>query len=102
MGYCLEFTHCCNILLRVLFFILFIYYLNNISALNMIFKCHIVIYVTVVAFLIDAFLWRSELISSWMMDEFICWPKPYLLLSATCFEILSWMIENVDEKSLGK
>ena len=26
-------------------------------------------------------------------DEFIHWPKPYLLLSATCDEILSWMIE---------
>jgi hypothetical protein len=22
------------------------------------------------------------------------WPKPYLLLSGTCDEILSWMIEN--------
>ena len=30
---------------------------------------------------------------SWMMDEFIHWPNPYLLLSATCDEILSWMIE---------
>ena len=30
---------------------------------------------------------------SWMMDEFIQWRKPYLLLSATCDEILSWMIE---------
>ena len=28
-----------------------------------------------------------------MMDEFIHWPKPYLLLSPTCDEILSWMIE---------
>ena len=28
-----------------------------------------------------------------MMDEFICWPKPYLLLSPTCDEILSWMIK---------
>ena len=28
-----------------------------------------------------------------MMDEFIHWPKPYLLLSATCDEILSWMIK---------
>jgi hypothetical protein len=27
------------------------------------------------------------------MDEFIRWPKPYLLLSATCDEILSWVIE---------
>jgi hypothetical protein len=28
-----------------------------------------------------------------MVDEFIHWPKPYLLLSATCDELLSWMIE---------
>ena len=28
-----------------------------------------------------------------MMHEFIHWPKPYLLLLATCNEILSWMIE---------
>ena len=27
------------------------------------------------------------------VDEFIHWPKPYLLLSATCDEILSWIIE---------
>ena len=27
-----------------------------------------------------------------MMDEFIHWPKPYLLLSTTGDEILSWMI----------
>ena len=27
------------------------------------------------------------------MDEFMYWPKPYLLLSSTCDEILSWMIE---------
>ena len=29
-----------------------------------------------------------------MMDEFIHWPQPYLLLLATSDEILSWMIEN--------
>jgi hypothetical protein len=29
-----------------------------------------------------------------MMDEFIHWPKAYLLLSATFDEIFSWMIEN--------
>jgi hypothetical protein len=29
-----------------------------------------------------------------MMDEFVHWPKPYLLLSTTCDEMLSWMIEN--------
>jgi hypothetical protein len=28
---------------------------------------------------------------SWMMDEVIRWPKPYLLLSTTCHEMLSWM-----------
>jgi hypothetical protein len=28
-----------------------------------------------------------------MMHEFIYWPKLYLLLSATCDETLSWMIE---------
>ena len=27
------------------------------------------------------------------MDEFMYWSKPYLLLSSTCDEILSWMIE---------
>jgi hypothetical protein len=27
------------------------------------------------------------------MNEFILWPKPYLLLSAPRDEILSWMIE---------
>ena len=27
------------------------------------------------------------------MDEFIHFPKPYLLLLAACDEILSWMIE---------
>jgi hypothetical protein len=27
-----------------------------------------------------------------MMDEFMHWPKPYLL-SATCDKILSWLIE---------
>ena len=26
-----------------------------------------------------------------MMDEFVHWPKPYLLLSATSDEIMSWM-----------
>jgi hypothetical protein len=36
---------------------------------------------------------KSEQILSWMMDEFIHWPKPYLLLSATCDELLSWTIE---------
>ena len=37
--------------------------------------------------------WISERILSWVMDEFVYWPKPYLLLSAVCDEILSWMIE---------
>ena len=30
---------------------------------------------------------------SWMMDEFIRWLKPYLLVSATCHEMLSWMMD---------
>jgi hypothetical protein len=33
----------------------------------------------------------SEQILSWTMDDFIHWPKPYPLLSATCDEISSWM-----------
>ena len=44
-------------------------------------------------FITRHFLLISEQIGSWMMDEFIHWPKPDLLLSATCDEILSWMIE---------
>ena len=35
-----------------------------------------------------------------MMDEFIHWPNSYLLLLATCDEILSWMIETWMEKHL--
>ena len=35
-----------------------------------------------------------------MTDEFIHWPKPYILLSATCVEIFSWMIEIWDENDL--
>ena len=31
---------------------------------------------------------------SWMMDDFIHWSKPYLLLSKTCDEILPWIIKN--------
>ena len=34
------------------------------------------------------------------MDEFIQWPKPYLLFSTTCDEILSWMIEIWMQKHL--
>jgi hypothetical protein len=37
-----------------------------------------------------------------MMDEFITWPKPYLLVSATCNETLPWMIEIRMKKSRGK
>ena len=33
-----------------------------------------------------------------MVDEFIRWPKPYLLSWATCDEILSWMIEISNDK----
>ena len=39
------------------------------------------------------FLWISGQICSWVLDEFIHWPKPYLLLSTTCDAILSWMME---------
>jgi hypothetical protein len=39
------------------------------------------------------FLWISEQIMPWMMDECIHGPKPYLLLSTTCDEIMSWMIK---------
>ena len=39
------------------------------------------------------FLWISEQILSKMMDELIHWSKPCFLLSATCGEILSWLIE---------
>ena len=31
---------------------------------------------------------------SWVMDEFIQWPKTDLLLSTTCDEIMSWIIET--------
>ena len=44
-------------------------------------------------FLDDTSYELGEQISSWMMDEFIHSPKLYLLLLATCDEILSWMIE---------
>jgi hypothetical protein len=37
-----------------------------------------------------------------MMDEFIHWPKPSLLLSAICDGILACMIKIFDEKTLGK
>ena len=46
------------------------------------------------------FLDESEQIMSWMMDEFIHWPKPYRLLSATCDAILSLMIEKGVENHL--
>ena len=38
------------------------------------------------------FLWISEQILSWMMDESFHRLKTYLLLSTICDEILSWMI----------
>jgi hypothetical protein len=28
-----------------------------------------------------------------MMGKFIYWPKPYLLLLATCDELVSWLFE---------
>ena len=40
------------------------------------------------------FLGISVQMLSWMMDEFIRWLKPYLLLSTPCDETLSWMMDN--------
>ena len=59
------------------------------------------IYVTLVTFWMT-FLMNNWEILSWMMDEFMHWPKPYLLLLATFDEILSWKIEIWIKKSLGK
>ena len=36
-----------------------------------------------------------------MIDEFIHWPTPYLLLSRACDEILEWMIEFWMENHMG-
>jgi hypothetical protein len=44
----------------------------------------------------------SEQILSWMMDDFIHRPKPDLLLSPTCDEVLPWMIEIWMKVPLGK
>ena len=60
---------------------------THICTLNMAFN------VTMVNFPDDIAYKISEQILSWMMDEFIHWSKPYMLLSTTCDEILSWMIE---------
>ena len=35
-----------------------------------------------------------------MVDEFVHWSKPYLLLSSTYDEVLQWMINILDEKTL--
>ena len=49
---------------------------------------------TMVTFRMILLMNKVDQIVSWMMDEFIHWPKPYLLvLLATCDEIFSWMIE---------
>ena len=48
------------------------------------------IYVTLVTFWTTLFMYKWTNV---VMDEFIWWPKPYLLLSATRGEISSWMIE---------
>ena len=44
-------------------------------------------------------LWMTLLMNkwttlSWMVHEFVHWPKPYLLMSATYDEILSWIAET--------
>ena len=65
-----------------------------------------VLIVTMVTFQLTSLMNRQTLgakiqsILSWMMDEFIHWPKPYLLLSTTCDEILSWMIAICMENHL--
>ena len=51
-----------------------------------------VVYVTMLTFQMTILMNKWKILS-WMMAEFIDWPKSYLLLSATCDEILSWMIE---------
>ena len=57
-------------------------------------KLHLVwVFSVIVCLFIDNSLERSEQILSRMMDEFIHWPKPCLLLSTTCDGILSWMFE---------
>ena len=48
--------------------------------------------VTLVSFQMTLLMISLQLLF-WMMNEFVHWPKPYLLLSATCDEMLSWMIE---------
>ena len=48
--------------------------------------------VTMVTFWMTLLMISLQILS-WVMDEFIHWPEPYLLLSATCDEMLSWMIE---------
>jgi hypothetical protein len=66
--------------------------LHIVDTLNMLFS---VIYGILCHYgnFLDDFLWIIEQKLSCVMDEFIHRPKPYLLLSATCDEILSWMIE---------
>ena len=51
-------------------------------------------YITIVTFRM-AFLMKkwTNIVMDYGWVEFIHWPKPYLSLSATCDEILSWMIE---------
>ena len=58
----------------------------GVGTLNMIF------YITMVTFWMTLLMIMIQILSS-MMDEFIHWPKPYLLLPTTCDEMLSWMIK---------
>ena len=42
-------------------------------------------------------VWMTLLMNkctSALMDVCIYWPKPYLLLSSSCDEMLSWMLET--------
>ena len=50
----------------------------------------------------EDFLWISEQILLWMMDEFIHWPKPYLSLISNLWCNIAMDDWNLDEKSPGK
>ena len=60
-----------------------------------------VFYVTMIICWMTLLKNKSEQILSWMMDEFIHWPPPHLLLLATFDEILSWTIEIGMKKHLA-
>ena len=55
-------------------------------------QCHMVFYITMVTFHMTLLMNKQTNIVM-DVDEFLHWPKPYLLLSTICDEILSWMME---------